>query len=92
MAVTVVADHRGTGTRSNVDDATQIVYAGTDVLRARVHHDHSYDFQSHASVEVWRDGWKEVARLGGTDVGHPDKTFPALYALAAMVLRPAEER
>lgn len=90
MAVTVVAHHRGASTKQ-AEDETQLVYAGPDVLRARVHHDRFYDFQCFATVEVWRDGWTEVARLGGTDIAEPAKTFPALYALAAMVLRPEAE-
>lgn len=88
-AVTVVADHRGSSDKQ-ADAATQLAYVGDAVLRATVHHDRFYAFQCHATVEVWRDGWQEVVRLGGTDVESPDKTLPKLYDLAALVLRGGE--
>lgn len=83
--IKVVADHRGSS-RDQSYNATQIAYAGEDVLRATVHFDQFYDFQSQATVAVWRDGWQEIIRLGGTDVEEPDATLPKLYALAALVL------
>lgn len=84
--ITVVADHRGAST-NQAADATQIAYMAEDVLRAWVHFDRFYDFQSRATVEVWRDGWKQIIQLGGTDVEEPDSTLTKLYALAALVLR-----
>lgn len=86
--VQIVTDHRGSTDRTgSCKDATQIAYAGSDVLRATVHLDY-YEFQNRATVEVWRDGWQEIIRLGGSDVQEPDATLPELYRLAALVLQP----
>ena len=38
---------------------------GTAMLRARVHHDASYDFQAWAKIEVWANGWQEVHVIPG---------------------------
>jgi hypothetical protein len=45
-----------------------VVRLGTAMLRARVHHDASYDFQSWAKIEVWANGWQEVHFIPGQAV------------------------